>query len=252
MLQRRIRVGWQRQEKNGVRLHHATYCGLRQQFPNLPTQLVVAARVRATEALKSTIARKKKGYKASCPTAALVPIRYDARKYSIKFRQGIVSLSSVAGRLKVPFVADSHAQNLLDQAVGFDSADLIRRKGRFWLHVVVTLLDVEFQPSGEVVGVDMGLARPAVASNNRFLGKKRWREIDRRYFRLKRALQAKGTRSAKRHLRKLAGKETCSVGASSILFGPAPRSSWRTLDISPGCRPAGAWWKSPRAERRSA
>ena len=75
----------------------------------------------------------------------------------------------------------------LEQAAGFDSADLIYRQSRFWLHVIVTLPEVEFQPSGDVVGVDLGLNRPAVCSDNRFLGKKYWREIDRRYFRLKRA-----------------------------------------------------------------
>ncbi|WP_157770589.1 RNA-guided endonuclease InsQ/TnpB family protein [Pyrinomonas methylaliphatogenes] len=198
--------GWENREKNGVRLHHATYHGLRERFPSLPAQLVIAARVRATEAIKSVLARKKKGRKASCPNAVLTPIRYDARTYSIKFPQGIVSLSSVAGRLKVPFAADPHAQHTLGRAVGFDSADLIYRKGRFWLHVVVTIPDVEFQPSGDVVGVDMGLSRPAVCSHNRFFGKRRWKEIERRYFRLRRSLQRKGTRSAKRHLRKLAGK----------------------------------------------
>ena len=198
--------GWAHAEKNGVRLHHATYYRLRERFPSLPAQLVVAARVRATEAVRSALGRKKKGHKASCPTAALVPIRYDARTYAIKPRLGIVSLSSVAGRLKVPFAADPHARNLLEQAVEFDSADLIWRKGRFWLHVAITLPDVEFQPSGNVVGVDLGLNRPAVCSNNRFFGERRWKEIERRYFRLRRNLQRKGTRSAKRHLRKLAGK----------------------------------------------
>jgi len=198
--------GWMHAEKNGVRLHHATYYGLRERFPNLPAQLVIAARVRATEAVKSALVRRKKGKKASCPRGALVPIRYDARTYSIKPQQGTVSLSSVGGRLKVPFAADPHAQSILVQATGFDSADLLYRKGRFWLHVVVTILDVGFQPSGAVVGVDMGLSRPAVCSNNRFFGECRWKEIERRYFRLRRSLQRKGTRSAKRHLRKLAGK----------------------------------------------
>ncbi|MER3402015.1 MAG: transposase, partial [Armatimonadota bacterium] len=47
---------------------------------------------------------------------------------------------------------------------------------------------------------------PAVCSNNRFFGERRWKGIERRYFRLRRSLQRKGTRSAKRHLRRLAGK----------------------------------------------
>ena len=71
---------------------------------------------------------------------------------------------------------------------------------------MVTLPDVAFQDNGQVIGVDLGLVRPAVASNNKFFGARSWRAIDHGYFRLRRSLQAKGTSSAKRHLRKLAGK----------------------------------------------
>jgi IS605 OrfB family transposase len=120
--------------------------------------------------------------------------------------EGIASLATVQGRIKVPFRLNPHAASLLAQAVSFDSADLIPRKSSLWLHVVVTLLDVPFESNGQVVGVDLGMVRPAVASNNRFFGARRWREVDKRYFRLRRSLQAKGTPSAKRHLRKLAGR----------------------------------------------
>jgi putative transposase len=46
-----------------------------------------------------------------------------------------------------------------------------------------------------------------VSSARQFLGKKQWKEQERRTFRLKRKLQAKGTRSAKRRLKKLSGKQ---------------------------------------------
>lgn len=198
--------GWEHGEKNGVNLHHETYYPLRRQYPDLPAQLVVAARVRATESVKSALALKKNGRRVSCPKATLAPIRYDARSYSIKPDMAMVGLSTVAGRKKMSFNLDHHALAILDQAEGFDSADLILRDGRFNLHIVVTLPDQVFEPTGEVVGVDMKLNRPAVTSTNLFLGLRRWRGIDRRYFRLKRALQAKGTCSAKRHLRRLSGK----------------------------------------------
>jgi transposase len=86
-------------------------------------------------------------------------------------------LACLAGRIKASFLANPHAQGILSQAVAFNSADLIYHKGQFRLHLVVTLPDVQFCPSGDVVGVDMGLSRPAVCSNNRFFGLKRWREI---------------------------------------------------------------------------
>lgn len=198
--------GWQHGQKNGVELHKATYYPLRAEHPTLPAQLVCAARVRATEAVKSALTLKCKGCKVSVPHSELPPIRYDARSYRVLPDHTAVSLATTRGRLVLPVRIPNYFQPTLDAATGFDSADLIKRKGRFWLHVVVTLPNVEFVDNGQVVGVDLGLCRPAVASNNRFFGQRRWRELENRYFRLRRALQAKGTRSAKRHLKRLSGK----------------------------------------------
>src|SRR5438105_2273133 len=87
------------------------------------------------------------------------------------------------------------------------SADLCFRKGRYTLHIVVSIPEPAIPPTTTVVGVDLGLNRPAVTSARQFLGEKEWKEQERRTFRLKRKLQAKGTRSAKRHLKKLSGKQ---------------------------------------------
>lgn len=198
--------GWAHNERNGVELHKATYYRLRAEHPTLPAQLVCAARVRATEAVRSSLTRLRQGRKASCPHSELPPIRYDARTYRVLPGRSAVSLSTVAGRLVIPLRVPAYYQSTLQAAEGFDSADLIKRKGHYWLHVVITLPDPEMVAGGPVVGIDLGLRRPAVLSTNKFLGERRWREVDSRYFRLKRKLQAKGTSSAKRHLRKLAGK----------------------------------------------
>jgi putative transposase len=64
------------------------------------------------------------------------------------------------------------------------------------------------RPSDHVVGVDLGINRPAVTSNNRFLGQRRWKSIEGRSFKTIRALQKSGTKSAKRHLRKLKRRRT--------------------------------------------
>lgn len=52
--------GWQQKECNGISLHKATYYQLRANLPGLPSQLVCAARVKATEALKSVFTLVKK------------------------------------------------------------------------------------------------------------------------------------------------------------------------------------------------
>ena len=50
------------------------------------------------------------------------------------------------------------------------------------------------------------LNHPAVTSTRTFLGDRRWKEQERRLFRLRRQLQSKGSKPAKRHLKTLSGK----------------------------------------------
>src|SRR5579885_2145296 len=81
------------------------------------------------------------------------------------------------------------------------SADVCARRGRFFLHVVVSLPEPVVPPSQNVIGVALGLTCPVVPSTRLFLGEKRWKEQERRIFRLRRKLQAKGSPSAKRYLK---------------------------------------------------
>lgn len=211
---------------NGVELHKRTYYPLRAQYPDLPAQLICAARVKATEAVKSALTwktRKEQAYPKKveearkqgkpipafkpvrCPYSKLAAIRYDQRSYWVKWETMTCSLATVDGRVELPFTVPVH----LVQYVGHKvcNADLCQRKGRYTLHIVVSIPEPSIVASGEVIGVDLGLNRPAVTSARQFLGEKRWKEQERRTFRLKRTLQAKGSRSARRHLKQLSGKQ---------------------------------------------
>ena len=177
--------GWERGEKNGVELHKATYYPLRADYPQLPAQLVISARAKATEAVKSVLTWKikrekeypKKVAKAfargkpvppfqpvRCPQSNLSTIRYDQRSHTVY--GACVSLATTQGRQVLALKLYPYAVCLLEQSIGFDGADLIYRKGKLWLHLVVTLPDVEFVSHGDVVGLDFGITRPAVAPNN--------------------------------------------------------------------------------------
>jgi IS605 OrfB family transposase len=211
---------------NGVELHKRTYYPLRAKFPDLPAQLVCASRVKATEAVKSALTWQKKieqtypkkvakarkqgkeppKFKSvRCPHSAMACMRYDQRSSWVKWVSMTCSLATVVGRIELPITVPAH----LVQYVGHKtcSADLCYRKGRYTLHIVVSIPEPSLPPTPTVVGVDLGLNRPAVTSNRQFLGEKRWKEQERRTFRLRRKLQAKGTRSARRHLRGLSGKQ---------------------------------------------
>ncbi|WP_201371538.1 RNA-guided endonuclease InsQ/TnpB family protein [Ktedonobacter robiniae] len=196
--------GWQHSEKNGVRLHHATYYDLREAYPRLNANVLIQARIKATEALKSAFDRKAKGRKAGQPQSRQCPIRYNERTSVLNWQTQEVCLSTVEGRILVPFQVPPYSSKYAGYQV--TTADLCIRNERYWLHVVVSVPEPDVPQSDEVIGVDLGLNRPAVTSNRHFLGSRHWKEVERRRFRLRRKLQSKGTKSAKRHLKKLSGR----------------------------------------------
>jgi hypothetical protein len=95
-------LGWERREKNGIALHQATYANLRKAHPDLPSHLVISARMKATEALRSAFSLQKKGKKVSAPHWDRRMVRYDARSFRIEKDKGVVGLATVAGRIKLP------------------------------------------------------------------------------------------------------------------------------------------------------
>lgn len=219
------RTGFETGCSNGVELHKQTYYPLRATFPDLPAQLVCAARVKATEAVKSALTWKQKHAarypklvakalkqgkappkfkEVACPQSQSAPIRYDQRSYWVKWERMTCSLATVAGRVEMGFTVPKHARQYIGGKVC--SADLCFRHGRYFLHIVVSFPAPSVDPSEEVIGVDLGLTHPAVTSKRVFLGDRRRKEQERRIFRLRRKLQKRGTKSAKRHLKKLSGQ----------------------------------------------
>lgn len=204
--------GWRRQEGNAFNLHRFTYRDCKNALPALVSDLHVQARQKAAEAVKSAMTRVKKGHKAGCPHSDFCPPRYNIHTFKLDWQKSIVNLATTSGRIKLPFTLPAYAVRFIGAKVRTQAnarircADLVFRKGRFTLHVVIDLPDVAFTPNGEAIGVDLGVCCPAVTSDRRFYGKKHWREVEKRTFRLRRKLQSNGSKSAKRHLRTLAGR----------------------------------------------
>jgi putative transposase len=220
------------QISNGVELHKRTYA-LHRARTRLPSQLICAARVKATEAMKSVRALRKKQVQAyhkrlkkaqqtgkpikplklaKTPQSRMTAIRYDARSFRLDRNTRMVSLVHVQqegqrrNRAIMAVTVPTYYERYLTPVWQQESADLLYRKGAFWLHVVVSCPVSPVEPTGAAIGVDLGINRLAVSSHPRFFGSKQVKETNNRYFRLRRALQAKGTKSAKRHLRKLSGR----------------------------------------------
>ena len=197
--------GYERGEKNGVTLHHETYHPQKAAWPDLVSDHHIQARMKATEAVKSALALAKKGGKVSAPQSHSCPPRYNVHTFKVYWGKGVIALSTTGGRQHIPFAVPAYLEKY--RGAKTCTADLLMRNGKWWLHIVVDMPAPEIEATDAVIGVDLGIAQPAVTSNARFLGKRAWKNTEARYFRLRRALQSKSTKSAKRHLRKMRGKQ---------------------------------------------
>ncbi|MFE5911195.1 RNA-guided endonuclease InsQ/TnpB family protein [Streptomyces wedmorensis] len=132
---------------------------------------------------------------------------YDDRCLSWQYDQRTVSIWTTAGRLKnVRFACSPGALTML-RGHRKGESDLIERDGVFYLIAVCDIPEPEaYEPAG-FVGVDLGIVNIATTSTGyraagRGLNRHRKRQLD-----LRKKLQAKGTKSAKRLLKKRSRKE---------------------------------------------
>ena len=103
------------------------------------------------------------------------------------------------------------------------------------LQVVVDLPAPAIAQEDTVVGVDLGVHHPAVTASRHFFGPRRWKALEQRRFRLRRALHSTGTRSAKRHLHTLSGQQLrfqreCDHLLSRRIAQSSPAGSTIVLD----------------------
>ncbi len=205
------KIGWEAQTWNGVQLHNLTYYTVRDKT-SLSSQLVVSARVVATESLKSAIKRKKRGLKSKCPQSNNPSIRYDKRSYSAWLDREEVSLATIRGRQRFKIKVPDYFKQYLDWKVASANLKYDKKLKKFFLNVTVERDISDVGTAEFFVGVDLGLRKLAVVSTsdgrtNKFFDGGHVRAVSEKYQALRKRLQSKGTPSAKRHLKKLSQRE---------------------------------------------
>lgn len=195
-------IGWDDKDTNTVSLHHKTYAFTRQ---TLKADLAISARVKACETLKGVFQLQKQGQEVTCPTSKLTSIRYNSKTFNIWFDRNECSLLTINGRIKAPVNVPEYFKQYLSWRRR--SAELFIRKGKIFLNIIFDKEVADPILTDEVIGIDRGVKRIAVASNNKFFVNKQVVAVKSRYQRLRKALQSKGTKSAKRHLKRMSLKE---------------------------------------------
>ncbi len=181
---------------NKAELQKLAYHPIRRDF-GLGAQMTIRAIAKVVEVYKRD--------KAVQPTfRAHGAIVYDQRILSWKGPDRISILTN-DGRAVMPWVAGAHQHARLDRVRG--QADLIYRDGKFFLYVTIDVGDIPPGDPAEYLGVDLGRRNIAADSDGETFCGAHNANLRDRHARLRRKLQRKGTKSAKRLLRARRRKE---------------------------------------------
>lgn len=191
-----VDTAWQNKITNNIKLHPFVYPTLKKY--GLQSQLAIACIKQACGMVKK--AKTK-------PVINKCSMRYNFPR-SASFKNNVLSLATIKGRVKVPFTIPDCYKEYFTWDVT-ESLLRIDKKGRcfflftFSKEVTAKISDVQ----NRVLGIDLGVNNLAVTSDSRFYNSAKVKQFKRKFKYLRGKLQAKGTRSTKRLLKKLSGKE---------------------------------------------
>lgn len=190
-------VAWDKKTFNKLSLQKLCYYDVRDKF-ELTAQIVVRALGKVADSYKTDKKVKHEFRKHSA-------FPYDSRILKYRLATQEVSIWTVQGRQIVFFQAGKHQLELLKHQQG--ESDLAFIQGEFYLFAVCYIDSPEPEDVADYMGVDLGIVNIATTDDGERYSGKIINRVRHRYHRIRRKLQKKGTKSAKRLLKKRAGKE---------------------------------------------
>lgn len=192
-------VAWKERVFSQVPLHRLVYYSVRAEF-KLPAQLAVRAIAKVVDAYKVSKAKQAE-------FRPLGAVTYDCRVLRL-VNLSSVSLTTLRGRLKVSLKVGGYQRNRLSGAILGETDLLFRPEKNRWSFAFTVKSETPpvSDPQG-FLGVDLGVKNVAADSDGTLYTGGHIRGLRKRHLKLRRRLQSKGTRGAKRLLRKRRQKE---------------------------------------------
>jgi putative transposase len=190
-------AAWQRNEFRRLPLQKLVYHDIKASF-HLGAQILVRCIAKVADAYK--LDRKTK--RTFQPHGALA---FDDRNLTWYTDKSAVSIWTLSGRQHIPYSAGEHQRGLLASRRG--ESDLVYHRGAFYLLAVCDVPEPDEQTVDGVLGVDLGIVNLATDSDSERYSGRRVERKRRWYANLRARLQQRASLAAKRHLRKLAGKQ---------------------------------------------
>ena len=187
-------VAWQEKIFNNFKLHHKVYHSYKATF-QLSSQMLIRQIAKVTDAYKLD----KKTKRTFRPLGS---IAYDSRIMTYK-PNNVVSLWCIGGRQKIDFVC--HNPDYIPYIKG--EADLVYKKGKFYLFQTVDVPEEDIEDVEEFIGVDFGLVSIATLSNGKEFNSKKLQDYREKRQKVRSSVQSKCTRGSKKLLKRLSGRE---------------------------------------------
>lgn len=178
-------------------LQKLTYYPVREHFP-LSAQVVIRCISKVADAYKVDT-RTKRWF------SPLGAIAFDNRILSYNMTKSEVSIWTVNGRQHIPFACGARQRELLTGQRG--ESDLCHIKGEFYLFATCDVETPDQIDVQEFLGVDLGIVRLATDSDGEHFSGETVEQNRRIYSHRRRNLQRNGSKSAKRKLKEISGKQ---------------------------------------------
>jgi len=195
-----LKLAREHSEFRRFKLHHLAYPVLREM--GLPANLAVQAIARVGKRKGNRVG----GFKVGSVT-------YDQRTLSMNSETEVVSLTTTAGRLKIPMHIGNYQRHLIRTAVSCQGGQLVKDKtGKWYINLILKFEDSGTpDPTGKVLGIDFGQkVLASLSTGERFTGGE-LKAVRLRHLRtraeLRSKLDRKGTRGLKRLWQRFSGKE---------------------------------------------
>ena len=185
-------------------VHNAVYSHIRSSYSKLTSNAVIALYRDVMGAIRSIKSNKHED--ARIPEKTNLNHKLNRYLYNRLTAEGIwLTTNTKRIRSHITFKSYPRLQEMFQRYVPGDPT-IFLRKGKFYISIPFKVPEIPLQ-NDACIGVDMGERRFAITSDGLMLNDKEYNARRRKLRYLKRCLQKKGTKSARRHTRKLSCRE---------------------------------------------
>lgn len=187
-------VAWDKKVFNNFKLHNEVYHKIKA-TTELSSQVIIRAIAKVADSYKLDKKSKRKFRK-------LGAITYDNRIMSYK-KDNTISIWCLGGRQKIPYIC--HNTKYIPYIKG--EADLVYKKGKFYIFQVVDIPDEDIEDVEEFIGVDFGLTSIISTSDGKEHSAQWINNHREKRQKVRSSIQRKRTRNSRKLLKRLSGKE---------------------------------------------